>query len=1542
MSIIVDNITPISETKFVSPAFVMTAGVHDDSGAPIDLGTIDMLFNDGYVIYSVMSGGIPQPNFNVIATPSRRYGSDGYDFTISSARLFKDKGMTLSIYVNGTITGGIPGPHVDATAARGLQLWTANPTKTAAEWRTATPPGMTNWPYGMDISDDGRCIITTAIGSSSQVIISTDYGATWTITVPVTGAYWTDACCSASGQFMAVCSSGLSGPVKLLISSNYGATWTDRTSAASSYGWNAIDMNDDGYCLVLANRTYNTTYCQVSTNGGATWSNKSFGGGCGGYTNGCAISGDGATVLINAQYKVWRSANYGNSWATYTLPTGYMPDRAISTNRNGTYMCAGGNDGKFYVSTNSGSTWTQPSTPVGMIYGLSMNGDGTHIALGAQNGSIYLSTNTGTNWTNLSPPTNGDWYEVSLAKDIDMISATRYVNGLYVYIYGRAFESWRVGNTTITGNIDFAIGPNLDTTLTNVVTAFNNKVGRNVTASRFQADIIVYAANDAGVSGNSIPMTESLDTEGDFWFNGSYLSGGTDETTQTTGYVFYTASHYGRFAPITPPIPATGVAASFTQSNVSGTTMSGRKSNIMFQPNAKIEPTITNRIPVKNSTDNFRTTPIQFSLHDSGLTGVDITSLNVWINGEQVIDTAAFIEPWTGTIVDDVIDDFPGYTIHINNHILFPYSSTVSVRVKVKDLIADPMAVNTLDTTYSFRITQYIDNDPPEVDPGQPPTGLDPGACIEFDWLDAPYGDGPDFSTLNVTLRRELTVECITDVRDSVAVVDGVAAPGYTLYATHIQINNQIGYHVIICPDVPFNELETVTVIINGQDLNGNPTESTFSVSTMETTPPAILNLVPYPGQESVESGAIVKFDMHDYGGVGVSVSKLGIKLNNTRIVINGVAQSGYTLLYTKDDITDQFNQTYDGYHFVIGHTAGFFPNSLIEMEIDGYDAYGNYTIENYNFRVAADTTPPTVWIRPDAGETGISRDTLINVFVTDIVGVNANTVNVKIRGLDAIINGTTQSRFNVTRTSWPDGYRYVIDPLFTFDFNESVNVTVSATDISGNTTNKTIAFRTYHDPYAPTISNVTPVNGQREISINTPITFTIRDAYDVAFNSINCTVDGQLALVNGIAYPDFTWHVSRLSDGYSYTIRPKINFQYNRAIAFSLRAEDYWEHNLATLNYTWYTVVPKPPRFSMILPATSSNVAVDTNISFSVLTDGYKVDINTLNVYVDGNAAILNKVFQSPDYTGTVTTISDGYNYTVTIDPRFLLEPNVAHNINISAKDLLSQTNTGTLSFGFNTGAAPANEPTVYIGSSNGVKLITTDNIDGYSLASSYVDGYYVNHIYAKTLKYINRLAISTSSSGTIVKTTNYAMNPMHYSNGHEILKTIIAENNNGTLYLLNTTHNRIDVYYGILYDNSGRNTPDGYYTVDGYITDLVITENTSILDERSNSLFIATDNGVYRIETDETSNPKTYQLYSYGINGSGKTYDIIEGTTNYVVAVDVNPRLNMMYVATRSASVGDQNVITYIDLNNNIATGSVTEDRLLDRLINSVSFKD
>lgn len=1034
------------------------------------------------------------------------------------------------------------------------------------------------------------------------------------------------------------------------------------------------------------------------------------------------------------------------------------------------------------------------------------------------------------------------------------------------------------------------------------------------------------------------------------------------------------------------PSPAASLESVTEGSSFSGTIFSDRNFNVLYQLSAPGGPVITARNPPVNGTLVDRETTIQFSLHDSGGEGVNIGSLDVFVEDVQVISNGFFVPPYSGSINSTTVDSFAGYAITMVPDVPFAYEQVVSVRVIVGDNVADPAAVNTLDTTYSFTIEPFVDVIGPSPSPLMPPDGIDLDACIEFDWLDAPFGDYPNFFTLDVTIIRELTVDCITDRREDIAVVNGIAAPGYEVFATPIEIGDQKGFHVIVCPEIPFNELEIITVVINGEDSFGNEGSGEFSFSTAELTPPQIIHLDPEPNETGVDPEVAITFDIHDQGGVGVDLSRLNVNIDDGEAIVAGEFQFPYSGSIVNDRIIDEFSLDFDGYTITIERDVPYRPGSEIAVEIDGYDAYGNRATLVYDFTIAPDTTPPNYVFDPVGGTTGVNRNTLITVDVLDILGVDTSTVNISVQGQSAVSSGAAVAPFDVivseiiTVPGVVDGYRYVIDTENDFIFNEVVVTEVSATDVAGNSSSDSSSFTTFADNTAPAVTDITPRNGQLEVSLRPEVTFTARDAYGVAFNLTSVDIGGEPVIRNGLIQSGFSMAVTPITggtlgvdpgDGYSVIITPDADFHYNQTVAVRIEVYDRSQENRTIETLSWTTVNPAPPVFEVIPGPGDVDVAVDTNIVFEVFSDGYKVNINTLSLYIDGNPAILNNVVQGPEYIGTITTIVDAYHYRGEIDPRYLLSGSSYHSINISAEEPVSG-NLGVLDFTFQTAPDAENPHTLYIGDANGVKSIEVSNLSGHSSTNinTLIDGYYVYSIENAVLNYVNRLIVGTRDAGAIFYSTNYAWPTLFYSVGDEIVRAAITDQNNGTIYLANRSRNRIDVYYNILADDEGRVQPDAFYSLsygsdgylaapdgyltdimvlagifDGYFTDMVVTKGTSTVSEGSNSIFIGTSSGVFRIETDE-SNPGSSEMngsiVSYtNTEGSGE-YKILESTTNEIVAIDVNTETNHLYVATRSPDPNDANSITYIDLATNERSGFIPEARLIHRLMNDITFKN
>jgi hypothetical protein len=204
--------------------------------------------------------------------------------------------------------------------------------------------------------------------------------------------------------------------------------------------------------------------------------------------------------------------------------------------------------------------------------------------------------------------------------------------------------------------------------------------------------------------------------------------------------------------------------------------------------------------------------------------------------------------------------------------------------------------------------------------------------------------------------------------------------------------------------------------------------------------------------------------------------------------------------------------------------------------------------------------------------------------------------------------------------------------------------------------------------------------------------------------------------------------------------------------------------------------------------------------------------------------------------------------------------------------------------------------------------------------------------------------LIISTDRGVTKIINDSIAVN---YRDGYDI-GFICLDEGSDKLYIANNTLGRLEVFYDVHLDLFDRQEPDAYYSTDkepaltdSTINGIAIAQNYSIMDSTSNTLYIATDDGLTRIDTDESIPGMSEDAYglslSYGIVGSGAIFELISGTSNRVVSVDVNMQQLQLFIAT-------ENGMTIINLpsNSRFAYMSEQNQQLISDNINDITFKN
>jgi len=322
-----------------------------------------------------------------------------------------------------------------------LSKW--NPLNPANFTKNLTAQTNSTW-TGVALSSSGQYALACAYGvnTNGSIWLSTNYGITWTRSIAANVTYyWTGIAVSSSGQYGLACSSLANlpnGNGSIWTSSNYGVTWTRNTanSINTTSDWQAVALSSSGqYGLGCALITGGNGSIWRSINYGVTWTRNTSA-----QTNldwqGVALSSSGQYALacpgrdtftagvVNSG-RIWRSTDYGLTWAQNTSANTSSNWQSVALSSSGQYAlaCASSQNsgGSIWYSSNYGVTWTKNTSANTLSDWLSvaLSSSGQYALASAgptNNGSIWYSSNYGVTWTkNTSAQTNSTWGGVALS-----------------------------------------------------------------------------------------------------------------------------------------------------------------------------------------------------------------------------------------------------------------------------------------------------------------------------------------------------------------------------------------------------------------------------------------------------------------------------------------------------------------------------------------------------------------------------------------------------------------------------------------------------------------------------------------------------------------------------------------------------------------------------------------------------------------------------------------------------------------------------------------------------------------------------------------------------------------------------------------------------------------------------------------------------------------------------------------------------------------------------------------------------------------------
>ena len=352
-------------------------------------------------------------------------------------------------------------------------------------------------------------------------------------------------------------------------------------------------------------------------------------------------------------------------------------------------------------------------------------------------------------------------------------------------------------------------------------------------------------------------------------------------------------------------------------------------------------------------------------------------------------------------------------------------------------------------------------------------------------------------------------------------------------------------------------------------------------IGTADTEPPMLTNESPADASTEQALGSNITFDLQDTGA--------GVDLGTITATIQQSPADG-----AATDITASL---------VIGGTpalvnvsynppADFLYNQTVTVTVTASDLAGNAMTDSFSFGTITDVDPPVLnAMTPADGQTEVPLNTNISFRLDDLIsGVDTSTIVVTVNGTDVTAD--------VVPSGPTSSIRMDYDPPTDFLYNQTVTVTVDASDIAGNAmATGSFSFSTITDLTPPAIQNMVPADGDVDVPVDTDISFELTDAISgVDATAVHVTVNGtnvDASLVTG-GTPDLT----------TVTYDPPLDFNYGATITVTVDAADVAGNVMSTASYSFDTV---PDTDSVIIdqfqPADGAvDVPIDTKISFRVV----------------------------------------------------------------------------------------------------------------------------------------------------------------------------------------------------------------------------------------------------------------------------------------------------------------------------------------------------
>jgi len=431
---------------------------------------------------------------------------------------------------------------------------------------------------------------------------------------------------------------------------------------------------------------------------------------------------------------------------------------------------------------------------------------------------------------------------------------------------------------------------------------------------------------------------------------------------------------------------------------------------------------------------------------------------------------------------------------------------------------------------------------------------------------------------------------------------------------------------------------------------------TTLNFTTADIGAPTLSSSTPADGATgiAVDTNIVLTFNEAvdtENGNIIIVKSEDGSTVEAIDVTGSQVSGSGST------EITINPSVTLDGqtaYHLTIDETA------FDDSSSNSYAGISDATTINFT---TADVTAPTVTFNPADSDTGVGRDSNINIEFNEAI-VNADTSEITNSNIASLIilkdSNSNGSDLAFSATIDTDKKIITIDPNNNFSLGQTVYVSISAVeDASANETSLSSSTFTVTTTGAA-IATIVPTNSSTDIVASSNITIGFNTAMrnlndsEITNSNVNSLITLRNTNSSGTAIP-FTALINSAKN--AITINPIGDFSsgQNVYVAIGTTVEDAFNNAVSAVSSVFTIIDNAAPTFTFNPADLDTNVIVSSNIIItfnelirninnSTLTDS---NVDNLITLKDADSSGSNITFNATiDADKKIITINPSNNF--------------------------------------------------------------------------------------------------------------------------------------------------------------------------------------------------------------------------------------------------------------------------------------------------------